>query len=39
METFSLNFEEIKVTYTEVDRTGATKGNVEYNWKVEEAEV
>mgnify|MGYP003573668597 FL=1 len=38
VETFSLNFEEIKVTYTEVDRTGATKGKVEYAWKVEEAE-
>ena len=38
METFSLNFEEIKVTYTEVDRAGKSKGNVEYTWKVEEAE-
>lgn len=38
-ETFSLNFEEIKVTYTEQDAsTGATKGNVEYSWKVEEDE-
>ena len=36
-EQFSLNFEEIKVTYTEVDKqTGANKGNVEYSWKVEE---
>lgn len=36
-ETISLNYEEIKVTYTEQDAaTGATKGNVEYNWKVEE---
>ena len=35
----SLNFEEIKVTYTELDReTGANKGNVEYSWKVEEGE-
>jgi type VI secretion system secreted protein Hcp len=35
-ETFSLNFEEIKVTYTECDRQGKKKGNVEYSWKVEE---
>ena len=38
METFSLNFEEVKVTYTECDRAGKTKGKVEYSWKVEEAE-
>ena len=38
METFALNFEEIKVTYTECDREGKTKGKVEYSWKVEEAE-
>ena len=37
MEDFSLNFEEIMVTYTEVDSTGRSKGNVEYQWKVEEA--
>lgn len=36
METFSLNFEEIKVTYTECDSSGKSKGNVEYEWKVEE---
>jgi type VI protein secretion system component Hcp len=36
-EQFSLNFEEIKVTYTEQDKaTGQPKGNVEYSWKVEE---
>lgn len=35
----SLNFEEVKVTYTEYDRaTGAAKGNVEYSWKVEEGQ-
>jgi len=35
----SLNFEEIKVTYTECDpSTGKAKGNVEYSWKVEEGE-
>jgi type VI secretion system secreted protein Hcp len=38
MEEFSLNFEEIKVTYTECDNAGKSKGNVEYNWKVEEGE-
>ncbi len=38
MEDFSLNFEEIKVTYTEADNTGKKKGNVEYTWKVEEGE-
>jgi len=38
MEEISLNFEEIKVTYTECDKsTGSPKGNVEYSWKVEEA--
>ena len=30
------NFEEIKVTYTEYDDTGSSKGNVEYEYKVEE---
>jgi len=39
VENFSLNFEEFKVTYTETDRAGKTKGNVEYSWKVEEAET
>ncbi len=36
-EQMSLNFEEIKVTYTENDAAGKKKGNVEYSWKVEEA--
>ena len=35
MEDISLNFEEIKVTYTEADDKGKSKGNVEYGWKVE----
>lgn len=39
METFSVNFEEIKVTYSEVGSDGKTKGNIEYSWKVEEAEA
>jgi len=38
MEVLSLNFEEIKVTYTECDSSGKSKGNVEYSWKVEEGE-
>jgi type VI secretion system secreted protein Hcp len=38
MEDFSLNFEEIKTTYTEVGPDGSSKGNVEYSWKVEEGE-
>jgi type VI secretion system secreted protein Hcp len=38
MEDFSLNFEEVKVTYTENDNKGKSKGNVEYSWKVEEGE-
>jgi len=38
MEELSLNFEQIKVTYTECDSSGKSKGNVEYTWKVEEAE-
>lgn len=35
-EELSLNFSEIKVTYTEFDETGRVKGKVEYSWKVEE---
>ena len=38
MEEMSINFEEIKVTYTECDSTGKAKGNVEYSWKVAEGE-
>lgn len=34
-EQLSLNFEEIKCTYTEMDNAGKKKGNVEYTWKVE----
>ena len=37
VEEMSLNFEEIRVTYTETDRAGKKKGNIEYTWKVEEA--
>jgi len=35
-EVFSLNFEEVKQTYTEYDAKGGKKGNVEMGWKVEE---
>jgi len=38
-ETLSLNYEEIKVTYTEVDSKGQKKGKVEYHWKVEEGAI
>jgi type VI secretion system secreted protein Hcp len=34
VDEIALNFEEIKVTYTEQDATGKSKGNVEYSWKV-----
>ncbi len=37
-ESFSLNFEEIKVTYTEMDEKGSKKGDVAYGWKVEEGQ-
>lgn len=35
-EQMSLNFEEIKWTYTEFDDTGSSQGNVEATWKIEE---
>ena len=34
-EHLSLNFEEIKVVYTENDEKGKKKGNIEYHWLVE----
>ena len=37
-ESFSLNFTEIKVTYTPVDDKGSKGSKVEYGWKVEEGE-
>jgi type VI secretion system secreted protein Hcp len=39
MEDFSLNFEELRVTYTELDKAGKTQGYVDYSWKVEEGEA
>lgn len=35
MATVANTFEEVKVTYTEFDAEGQSKGNVEYEWKVE----
>jgi type VI secretion system secreted protein Hcp len=37
-ESLSLNFEEVKQTYTEYDASGKKKGNVEMIWKVEEGQ-
>jgi type VI secretion system secreted protein Hcp len=37
-DTISLKFGEIKVTYTELDEEGNSKGTVEYSWKVEKGE-
>jgi len=39
VETITLNYEEITVTYTETDSAGKSKGNVEFTWKVEEGET
>lgn len=39
VETITLNYEEITVTYTETDSEGKSKGNVEFNWRVEEGET
>jgi len=38
VENFSLNFEELKVTYTEMDEKGTKKGDVQYGWNVEKGE-
>lgn len=38
-EHLTLNFEEIKVTYTECDEKGKKKGNVEYHWLVEQGKT
>ncbi len=35
-ESVTINFEKIKVTYTENDEKGKKKGNVEYEWNVQE---
>ena len=34
VENVSMNFEKIKVTYTEYDDTGSSKGSVEYSWDI-----
>jgi type VI secretion system secreted protein Hcp len=38
MDSFSLNFEEIRCTYHQVSAAGKKEGKVEYSWKVEEGE-
>lgn len=38
MVTVANNFEEIKVTYTEIDNEGGVAGTVETSWKVEQGE-
>jgi len=38
-EKITLSFEEIKVTYTEIDEGGRPKGNVEYTWRLEEGAI
>ncbi len=38
-EEISLSFEEIKVTYTETDEGGVPRGNVVYEWRVEEGAI
>ncbi len=38
-EELSLSFEEIKVAYTEFDEGGRAKGNVEYEWRLEEGAI
>jgi len=38
VDNFSINFEEIKMTYAEYDSTGKKKGEVPVGWKVEEGE-
>jgi type VI secretion system secreted protein Hcp len=37
-DTFTINFEEVKVTYTEIDESGSSKGNIEYTYSVEKGE-
>lgn len=37
-ETLSLNFDSIKTVFTEYDAAGRAKGQVEFEWKVEEGE-
>ncbi len=36
-EEVTLNFDQIKVTYTEYDSSGKTKGNVEYTWEIDQS--
>jgi type VI secretion system secreted protein Hcp len=39
VEDIHINFEEIKVTYTETDEAGSEMGQIEYSWKVEQGEA
>jgi type VI secretion system secreted protein Hcp len=39
VDTFTLNFEEIKYSYTQYSQTGKSEGTVEATWKVEEGEA
>ena len=38
-EELSISFDQIKVTYTEFDDMGKSKGKVEYSWKIEGGEI
>lgn len=38
-ESFSLNYEEVKWTYNELDKQNNSKGHVETSWKVEEGQA
>jgi type VI secretion system secreted protein Hcp len=38
-DILTLNFEEIRVTYTEYDSSGSSKGNVEWSYRIEEGET
>jgi hypothetical protein len=39
MDTLTLNFEEITVTYTEFDPEGAPTGDIVWNYEIEEGEA
>ena len=39
LESFSLNFEEIKVTFSQYGKDGAKQGKVEATWKLEEGKT
>ena len=37
-DTFTVSYEEIKITYTETEDDGSSKGNVEWEFNVESGE-